>query len=144
MKNWTAALVVASFLMVPTLARADGGVEIGALGGAMAGSLMGTGSDRVEHAVIGAVVGALLGAAIDAEEQSRNNAQSITTATWSEPGYVATYPTTRYVIAEPVHYREGHRWDRHRHHHRLADRHSNHHRWDRYDHYRHDHRHNWD
>ncbi|MEO5350799.1 MAG: glycine zipper domain-containing protein [Magnetococcus sp. YQC-3] len=133
MKIWTAALVVASFLVMPTLARAEGGVEIGALGGAMAGSLMGPGSDRVEHAVIGAVVGALLGAAIDAEEQSRYD--TTTSSTWSEPEYVATYPTTRYVIAEPVHYREKHRWDRHRHHHHR-DRHRHHHR--------HNHWRNWD
>jgi uncharacterized protein YcfJ len=135
MKNWTAALIVASFLVVPTLARAEGGVEIGALGGAMAGSLMGPGSDRVEHAVIGAVVGALLGAAIDAEEQSHYDSQSIPTATWNEPGYVGTYPTTRYIITEPVHYREKHRWDRHRHHHHR-DRHRHHHR--------HNHWRNWD
>jgi hypothetical protein len=135
MKNWTAALVVASFLVVPTLARAEGGVEIGALGGAMAGSLMGPGSDRVEHAVIGAVVGALLGAAIDAEEERRNGPPAITAATWSERGYVDTYPTTRYGIAEPVHYRESRQWDRHRpHHHR--DRHRHHHR--------HNHWRNWD
>ena len=105
MKNWIAALVVASILITSTFARADGGVEMGALGGAMTGSLMGPGNDRVEHAVIGAVVGALLGAAIDADAQTRDDTPSITTATWSGPGYVATYPTTRYVTAEPIHYR---------------------------------------
>ncbi|MBF0583912.1 MAG: glycine zipper 2TM domain-containing protein [Magnetococcales bacterium] len=118
MKKWTAALIVAGCLVVPTLARADGGMEMGALGGAMAGSLMGPGDERVEHAVIGAVVGALLGAAIDTEEQSR---------TWNDAEYAVTYPTTRYRIVEPVHYRDAHRWDRHRHHHHR-DRHGHHHR----------------
>ncbi|MEO5351094.1 MAG: glycine zipper domain-containing protein [Magnetococcus sp. YQC-3] len=136
MKTWTAALLVASFLIAPTLSRAEGGVEIGALGGAMAGSLMGPGSDRVEHAVIGAVVGALLGAAIDAEEQSHNAPPTATTTTWSEPEYVAAYPTTRYVVTEPVHYREESHWDRHRRHHR-------HHCRDCHKH-RHNHRRYWD
>lgn len=135
MKNWTTALVIIGFLMVPTLARAEGGVEMGVLGGAMAGSLMGPGEDRIEHALIGAVVGGLLGAAIDAEEQSRTPS-SVTTATWNEPEYVDAYPATRYVIVEPVHYRERHRWDRHRRHHR-------HHCRDCHRHWQ-GHRRNWD
>lgn len=139
MKNWTAALVVASFLVIPTLARAEGGVEFGALGGAVAGSMMGPGDERMEHAVIGAVVGALLGAAIDSEEQNHNNTSTIRTTRWSEPKYVATYPATQYVIAEPVHYRERGHWNRHKHHH-----HRDHYKHYNRHHDRHNHWRDWD
>lgn len=136
MKIGIAALLVGSFLVVPTLARSEGGLEMGALGGAVAGSLMGPGSDRVEHAVIGAVVGALLGTAIDAEEQSRHGTHTARSATWSEPDYVVTYPTTRYVIAEPIHDRDEHRWDRHKRHRRHHFRHGHRHHHHGHNHWR--------
>ncbi|MBF0161123.1 MAG: glycine zipper 2TM domain-containing protein [Magnetococcales bacterium] len=135
MKKYTVALVAAVFLALSTGERAEAmGTEFGALAGATVGSLMGP-HDQVEHALIGAVIGGVIGSAIDAEAREGSDTVVYTTE---------TYPT-RHIVAEPVHYRGGHRWHPHRHrhweHHRHHDRghYRDHRRWDRHDRWR-----NWD
>ncbi|MEO5339471.1 MAG: YMGG-like glycine zipper-containing protein [Magnetococcus sp. MYC-9] len=130
MKIWLIPLIMSSILAFSSCTHPHNGAGTGAgiLGGALAGSLVGPHKNRAENALIGAAVGGLLGSAVDAEAHRHASGRN-------ETGYVATYPTTQYIITEPVYYRESRSWSRHRHHHHW-DRHRHHHR--------HGHWRNWD